>query len=69
MESPLAVGKKRVLTKAERRNELWRKIKKNKWIYLMIAPGILYFFVYKYIPMYGLVIAFQDYKLLRDYWE
>ncbi|WP_281175748.1 ABC transporter permease [Alkalihalobacterium bogoriense] len=39
-----------------------RRIKKNKWIYLMIAPGILYFFVYKYIPMYGLIIAFQDYK-------
>ncbi|MFC0558287.1 ABC transporter permease [Halalkalibacter alkalisediminis] len=39
-----------------------RKIKKNKWLYLMIAPGILYFFVYKYIPMYGLIIAFQDYK-------
>ncbi|WP_279390814.1 sugar ABC transporter permease [Alkalihalobacillus sp. LMS39] len=39
-----------------------RRIKKNKWIYLMIAPGILYFFVYKYIPMYGLIIAFQEYK-------
>ncbi|WP_373279189.1 ABC transporter permease [Halalkalibacter okhensis] len=39
-----------------------RRIKKNKWIYLMIAPGILYFFIYKYIPMYGLIIAFQDYK-------
>ncbi|WP_439644337.1 ABC transporter permease [Halalkalibacter akibai] len=39
-----------------------KKIKKNKWIYLMIAPGLLYFFVYKYIPMYGLIIAFQDYK-------
>ncbi|WP_371807195.1 ABC transporter permease [Halalkalibacter krulwichiae] len=39
-----------------------RSIKKNKWLYLMIAPGLLYFFVYKYIPMYGLIIAFQDYK-------
>ncbi|WP_396334474.1 ABC transporter permease [Alkalihalobacillus sp. MEB130] len=39
-----------------------KRIKKNKWIYLMITPGILYFFIYKYIPMYGLIIAFQDYK-------
>jgi len=28
----------------------------------MILPGILYFFIYKYLPMYGLVISFQDYK-------
>ncbi|WP_396652971.1 ABC transporter permease [Metabacillus arenae] len=39
-----------------------RKIKKNKWIYFMLLPGILYFIIYKYIPMYGLIIAFQDYK-------
>lgn len=45
-----------------KRTELIKKIKKNKWIYLMIAPGILYFFIYKYIPMYGLIIAFQEYK-------
>ncbi|WP_280139723.1 ABC transporter permease [Salibacterium halotolerans] len=37
-------------------------MKKNKLIYLMILPGLLYFFVYKYIPMYGLIISFQDYK-------
>ncbi|WP_439644201.1 ABC transporter permease [Halalkalibacter hemicellulosilyticus] len=41
---------------------MMKNIRKNKWIYLMIAPGILYFFIYKYIPMYGLIIAFQDYK-------
>ncbi|WP_373370411.1 ABC transporter permease [Alkalicoccobacillus plakortidis] len=39
-----------------------KNIKKNKLIYLMIAPGIIYFLIYKYFPMYGLIIAFQDYK-------
>ncbi|MCT8139606.1 sugar ABC transporter permease [Anaerobacillus sp. CMMVII] len=48
--------------KSEKRAELWRKIKKNKMIYLMITPGLLYFLIYKYVPMYGLIIAFQDYK-------
>ncbi|WP_420535564.1 ABC transporter permease [Alkalihalobacillus pseudalcaliphilus] len=51
-----------IVTKSQRRQELWKKILKNKWIYLMIAPGIIYFFIYKYIPMYGLIISFQDYK-------
>lgn len=45
-----------------RRSELWRRIKRNKMIYLMILPGIIYFLVYRYLPMYGLIISFQDYK-------
>ncbi|MEK4566814.1 sugar ABC transporter permease [Alkalihalobacillus sp. FSL R5-0424] len=48
--------------KAARRKERFKNLKKNKLIYLMIAPGILYFLIYKYFPMYGLIIAFQDYK-------
>lgn len=63
MENNVSLEKSKTpLPKIDKRAELMRKIKKNKWLYLMIAPGILYFFVYKYIPMYGLVIAFQDYK-------
>lgn len=40
----------------------WAQIKKNKALYLMLLPGILYFVVFKYVPMGGLVIAFQDYQ-------
>ncbi len=39
-----------------------RRLWKNKWIYVMLLPGVLYFLVFKYIPMYGLIISFQDYK-------
>ena len=28
----------------------------------MILPGFLYFLIFKYIPMSGLIIAFQDYQ-------
>jgi len=48
--------------KAQRRAELKKNIKKNKMIYLMITPGVLFLFIYKYIPMFGLVISFQNYK-------
>lgn len=37
----------------------WRK---NKIKYLMILPVIIYFLVFHYKPMYGLIIAFKDYK-------
>ncbi|GGG00444.1 ABC transporter permease [Paenibacillus abyssi] len=33
------------------------------WIlYLFLLPGVLYFIVFKYLPMYGIIIAFQDYS-------
>lgn len=62
MNSEVAVNTNPIVLKKARRKELIGKIKKNKWIYLMLLPGILYFIIYKYIPMYGLIIAFQDYK-------
>ncbi|MCQ4085741.1 sugar ABC transporter permease [Saccharibacillus sp. JS10] len=34
-------------------------------LYLMILPGFLYFVVFKYFPMGGLIIAFQDYQPYR----
>lgn len=36
---------------------IWR----HKTLYLMALPGIVYFLLFKYLPMGGLVIAFQDY--------
>lgn len=50
------------ISKKERRSMLWRNILKNKWIYVMIAPGLIYFLIYKYLPMAWLVISFQEYK-------
>ena len=43
-------------------SSLLKRMYKNKWLYVMILPGLLYFLIFKYIPMYGLIISFQDYK-------
>lgn len=56
------VAVEKTALKQKKRSELIKNIKKNKMIYLMIFPGLLYFLIYKYIPMYGLIISFQDYK-------
>ena len=37
---------------------LWR----NRYLYLLLIPGILYFLVFNYAPVYGLTIAFKDFK-------
>lgn len=43
-------------------SKMLKRIIRNRAMYLMILPGFVYFVIFKYIPMYGLTIAFQDYK-------
>jgi len=36
---------------------------KNSWqIYVLVFPAILYYFLFDYLPMYGVQIAFKDFK-------
>ena len=39
-----------------------REIVKKRWLFLLLIPGILFFAIFKYIPIFGLKIAFQDYN-------
>ncbi len=45
--------------------EYWRRlgadIKRDKWLYLLLLPGLIYFIIFKYLPMFGIVIAFENY--------
>jgi putative aldouronate transport system permease protein len=40
-------------------------LRKHKALYLLMLPGILYYLLFKYVPMYGIVIAFQNYSIGR----
>ncbi|WP_159887294.1 ABC transporter permease [Paenibacillus puerhi] len=39
-----------------------RQLVKFKYLYVMILPGFLYFVIFKYFPMWGIIISFQDYQ-------
>lgn len=56
MTSPAAKrrGRKRSLL-----SEFW--LQRN--LFLMLLPGLAYFIVYKYLPIYGVSIAFKDYSV------
>ncbi|RAV17830.1 ABC transporter permease [Paenibacillus contaminans] len=41
----------------------WKRITANKYLLVMLLPVLLYFLIFSYVPMYGVVIAFQDYLL------
>ncbi|GHV49217.1 protein LplB [Spirochaetia bacterium] len=35
---------------------------KDRWLYAMLIPGLLFFTIFKYGPMFGLTLAFKEYR-------
>lgn len=39
---------------------------KSNWqLYVLVLPAVIYFFVFNYMPLYGIQIAFKDYKAVN----
>ncbi len=45
-----------------------REIVKNKYLYLLAVPGLLFLLVFAYVPMAGHLIAFKKYRLSDGLW-
>ncbi|MFB9752197.1 ABC transporter permease [Paenibacillus hodogayensis] len=45
---------------ARKRSPLWNRIRLHKFYYWLILPGLLYFLIFDYLPMFGVIIAFKD---------
>lgn len=52
-------------TKKERRRELVRMVKKHRMFYLFLLPAVTMVFLFSYMPMWGILIAFKDFKMAR----
>lgn len=46
-----------------------RRVKRDKFLLLIFAPGALYFLIFKYIPIGGIVMAFQDYNIWLGFFK
>lgn len=55
------VARPEIVTSAKSNSALMKRLIRNRYMYMMIFPGLLYFIIFKYLPMYGLIISFQDY--------
>lgn len=40
----------------------WKQIARHKWYYIMIAPIVVWYIIFCYVPMSGIAIAFFDYN-------
>jgi putative aldouronate transport system permease protein len=48
--------------RADHRTSFAARLRRDKWLYLLLLPGLLYFLVFKYVPMWGVMLAFQNYQ-------
>lgn len=55
--------------KAVKRRKLKTYIWNNMILYLFLLLPVAYFIVFKYAPMYGILIAFKDYNIFKGVWE
>lgn len=68
------MGELQLGSKLEKENKKskWQIIKKdfkiNKYVYLMAIPMVVYFILFHYIPMYGIVIGFKDFSPRIGIW-
>ncbi|CAH1225677.1 putative multiple-sugar transport system permease YteP [Paenibacillus allorhizoplanae] len=42
-----------------------RYINKKKYLYILLIPAVVYFLIFNYVPMYGIIIAFKDFNFSK----
>ncbi|MFL8906271.1 ABC transporter permease [Helcococcus kunzii] len=52
------------MKKSDKYRTLIEKIKEQKYLLLLLLPALIITFIFKYIPMYGILLAFKDYNPL-----
>ncbi len=60
------------MKKKKKGKSRWQTIKNYKYLYLLMVPGFLWLLVFHIAPIFGIVIAFQDYNpmvgILKSEW-
>jgi len=53
---------------SRKKKSLFQYMKQNYMLYLFLAPAIILTIIFKYIPMYGSIIAFKDFSPMKGIW-
>jgi putative aldouronate transport system permease protein len=57
----MEISKRKIVTKGGVDSKLLR-MKRDKLLYVLLIPGLVLTIIFKYIPMYGALMAFKDYN-------
>lgn len=62
-------GTSKAIIAEAKQKHIGTRLWKYRYLYLLAFPGMLYFIIFRYVPMYGVVIAFQDFRINKGIWE
>ena len=48
--------------RARKRGSLMSRIIQDKYLLMLLLPGLAYFIIFKYVPMWGVLLAFKNYQ-------
>ena len=60
-----SVQKSASVLRQEKRAVLLKKMKRYKYVYLLMLPAVLLTLILAYLPVGGLIMAFQDYDIIK----
>lgn len=46
----------------------WREYRKSKYLFLMLVPALIWYAVFHYGPLYGILLAFKDFSPMKGIW-
>jgi putative aldouronate transport system permease protein len=55
-------GRQRARTERRGLRATMRRVWFYRYVYLLMLPGLLYYLVFHYVPMWGIIVAFQDFR-------
>lgn len=45
----------------------WKALRRNYWMYLMLLPGLAYYAIFHYAPMFGVLVAFKKFNAFTGF--
>ncbi|MBT2290379.1 sugar ABC transporter permease [Paenibacillus albidus] len=68
LPTPIELRKGMNPMERKKQHPFLKSLKKHWELYLLVLPPVLYLFIFKYIPMVGVQIAFKDFSVVKGIW-
>lgn len=51
------------------KSSLIRQLKRDRAYFVLLAPVLLFYVLFRYVPMFGIIVSFKDYNLFTGVWQ
>jgi putative aldouronate transport system permease protein len=62
------IGKNALNLSHKKQYNFLRNFKNELFLHALVLPTVIYFFIFAYIPMYGIIVAFKDFSFAKGIW-